>query len=588
MNTKSVNFDEDMKNIWFCLARDFRASLDSPDFARDAEEALRRSVVDFRNYKFPDRLQAPAYLHKCQYQLENLFKRCIFTNDMYTPDQLEKNSIADFLSFQKELSTPKKDITMLQHCVLQGARRVVRTILGDLDQEELYNACQFGKRAANGVPYAKSYLDVKVQHLSGSKEHISWFREYLSRDPHLGTIVGGLQAPYHEIYSLQLVTVPKTYKAYRIIEPNSVLGGFHSAGLGSLIERKLKENGLNIANLQKKHARYAKSASVNRKNVTADLSKASDSFDSSLLNRLLPRQWFNEIKRGRLSHVEINGSLYYQASFMAMGIGYTFPLETLLFYALLKSISELSGIKGRISVYGDDLIYPRKMHAYVSKIFPTIGLKINADKTFVTSHFRESCGADYYHGVEVRPCQPEVEMQGLGGDSLLSVCYKLYNGLLLRWDPAEIPSTLVLLKRIISSRCGVIHQVPPSFPDTAGIKVPEPQSNWVEPWSPVLWDNFNRCWSFKYLRKVSLRRTVHFIFPYYWESLRSTQDREAINPFTTVEDMPILKWHVSPNRKVRSGLSGELLKKMFATVADKARSRELVQQGSTPYWVWDI
>jgi hypothetical protein len=89
--------------------------------------------------------------------------------------------------------------------------------------------------------------------------------------------------------------------------------------------------------------------------------------------------------------------------FSTMGNGFTFELESLLFYAITRVVCERSGIKGRISVYGDDIIAPSAVVRRLKRVFHYFGFTMNPKKTHFTGLFRESCGKHYHGGFDVSP-----------------------------------------------------------------------------------------------------------------------------------------------------------------------------------------
>jgi len=56
-----------------------------------------------------------------------------------------------------------------------------------------------------------------------------------------------------------------------------------------------------------------------------------------------------------------------------------------------------------IDIYGDDIIVPVEYADVVVNYLESYALKVNVNKSFRNSHFRESCGADYYNGTAVNP-----------------------------------------------------------------------------------------------------------------------------------------------------------------------------------------
>jgi hypothetical protein len=95
-----------------------------------------------------------------------------------------------------------------------------------------------------------------------------------------------------------------------------------------------------------------------------------------------------------------------------MGNGYTFPLQTLLFSSLVVAVYKTLNIPvhlprgscpGNFGVFGDDIICVTEAADLVLSMLGRLGFLPNADKTFVEGPFRESCGADFLNGIDVRP-----------------------------------------------------------------------------------------------------------------------------------------------------------------------------------------
>jgi len=622
--TKSYSTDTLMKKVWVSLLRDFRTNLNSPQLFERQKSSLSCTKA-FRTNSWPSKSTASISIFKAQYQLENLFKRYTFIDDVFSSEERKCSALKNFADYQTTLAVPICT-SEISFRVLQRARIIVKGILGDFSQQELLEEISFGKRANYGVPYADSYLDVKMENLSGSFEHRTWFKNHVvQHDVHLrlwleerinlvlATRDGHKHLPFSDVAThLNVVSVPKTFKTDRTITPNSVLGALHSGALGNMIRYRLKRNGLDIAKLQEQQKALAKSASRTRHLVTADLSKASDSFTWELMNKVVPRPWLRALNFGRLRQCKVSGSLMYLTSFMAMGIGFTFPLETLMFYGILVAIQQLTDVKGRISVYGDDLIYPRALHKYVVDLFPKLGLQLNVDKTFCEDYFRESCGGDYYHGVDVRPFQPEQIGGKMGRMQYLQFLYKILNGLMRRWDKVEIPQAVHLLLREIVGVQGTVYLVPPSFPDGSGLKVEVPKLEWYIPFTGPMYNKVSQQLNFPYLRQVAEDRLVPHVFPYYWEALRKLGKAiEPKLPWEDASDAQTLEWvtlqspkktkrgiakspmgtrfsHIrtSLSAYTRMGLSRVRCLQMFPVVLRKGTGCISVSSAST--WSWSL
>lgn len=90
-----------------------------------------------------------------------------------------------------------------------------------------------------------------------------------------------------------------------------------------------------------------------------------------------------------------------------MGSALCFPVMGLVHFVLIKSIissyypPHINDVP--VYVYGDDIIVETKYCDAIYATLPHFGMKINVDKSFVKSRFRESCGVHAYNGMVVTP-----------------------------------------------------------------------------------------------------------------------------------------------------------------------------------------
>lgn len=90
--------------------------------------------------------------------------------------------------------------------------------------------------------------------------------------------------------------------------------------------------------------------------------------------------------------------------FSSMGNGFTFELESLIFYAAALATCEAVGADTKaVSVYGDDVIIPVEAFELYEKFCAFLGFTVNKTKSFASGAFRESCGAHYFSGLDVKP-----------------------------------------------------------------------------------------------------------------------------------------------------------------------------------------
>lgn len=199
-------------------------------------------------------------------------------------------------------------------------------------------------------------------------------------------------------------TVPKSAKTDRIIAIEPTMNGYVQSGIGGLIRRRLKRVGVDLDD-QTYNQVLAREGSLDGSLATIDLAAASDTVSMRLVEELLPDDWVLAIKQSRSSvGVLPSGKIVNYQKVSSMGNGYTFELESLIFWALSSSVKTLlSSNDDRLAVYGDDIIVPTGLADLLIETLQYCGFGCNAKKTFTKGFFRESCGKHYLRGVDVTP-----------------------------------------------------------------------------------------------------------------------------------------------------------------------------------------
>lgn len=205
-----------------------------------------------------------------------------------------------------------------------------------------------------------------------------------------------------EIHESKLDFVPKTAKTDRAIAVEPMLNSMFQLGIGSYIADRLRRFGVDIRD-QTRNQRLACRGSLAGDLATLDLSSASDTVAQELVFHLLPVDWALLLSDYRTGKCRSDWGLLKLQKFSSMGNGFTFPLETLIFYALADACVEMDD-KGDVSVYGDDIIVPVSAYSLLSRVLTATGFVLNPAKSFATGPFRESCGKDYLSGIDIRPC----------------------------------------------------------------------------------------------------------------------------------------------------------------------------------------
>lgn len=199
-------------------------------------------------------------------------------------------------------------------------------------------------------------------------------------------------------------TVDKTARTRRCCAKEPSLNSFYQLGLGRVMRKRLKDRGFDLDNGQNVHRQVACLASKTGEFCTIDLSSASDTVSTSLVELVVPHKWREAMNDLRSSHTKVKGKWYRLEKFSSMGNGFTFELETTLFAAICMAVLGDRALPGHnVFVYGDDIIVPNESYGDVISALKFFGFTPNPEKCYNSGYFRESCGGDFFNGVAVRP-----------------------------------------------------------------------------------------------------------------------------------------------------------------------------------------
>lgn len=571
------HLDVELRRVWGFLVTDLRKVVANTEYPLDApfkrmNYALASGDMNIvRGCTFPNYMVMPAYYAKAARQAEMFGKRWLFDDDAnddgvvcpgWAREVADAKTAIDFVRTQSAVLQSLPSSPVIDR-VLDGAQELCSYILGQYDEEEHKRSCRFGSKASYGIPRSRAYLFNRLKDLSATRRQVKLWGKWIVEDEQLREIMRreiiraraiGLEKCINLTEHLNLTIVPKKYNVGRVIVPDTVLGGFISNGLGRMIMDRLAVNaGLDIRRKQQEHKRVALKASRTGHLVTADMSKASDNISWALLQRILPKGWIDVIDSDRIRKVSYEGEILDVSSPLLMGKGYTFPLQTLVFYSLLLSIANELGIGHKyISVYGDDLIYPYALHKYVLAVFPKLGLIINVDKTSCdkgngtafrkSGCFRESCGGDYLDGMDIRPYAPMGRSDDVSANPFETAkeramfYYTLLNGLLSRWHWSEIRGTVRHLLICAQNCIGRIVVVPTDSAVTAGLRYDGENLAWltdIEELLNIEWPKYAKVqrkdtlggysefWLYSFLSRRPQWAEVEDEYIYLWDCLRA-------------------------------------------------------------------
>lgn len=146
--------------------------------------------------------------------------------------------------------------------------------------------------------------------------------------------------------------------------------------------------------------RYLASVADDWRLSTVDFSSASDTISRSVVAFLLPERWWLLLDTIRSHQFQIDGEWHVSQKFSSMGNGATFELESIIFYALARACGSHRSLT---TTFGDDVILETACYQDFRELAVFCGFQINEEKTFSQSAFYESCGEDYFLGINIRP-----------------------------------------------------------------------------------------------------------------------------------------------------------------------------------------
>lgn len=301
--------------------------------------------------------------------------------------------------------------------IFKLARRKIRSVLGKPDLDRIAASFGWGPGATSAtsgnltsayVKFAKR-LDVTSNALVMGHCCInstpSWVNCQIQSDQFPSVPLSLTREAMHVVRGNEVVFVPKNAKTHRIIAKEPHVNSYLQKGFGAEIRRLLRAHaGVNLSD-QTLNQRLAKSGSKHGHLATIDLQGASDTISTELVRFLLPADWFGLLDRirSKQGYVRKDKTWFYYHKFSSQGNACTFELESLIFWALCSACLDIHGHERTLSVYGDDLIVPSAAYADVVKVLDFAGFTVNAKKSFSSGRFRESCGKDYFDGIDVRP-----------------------------------------------------------------------------------------------------------------------------------------------------------------------------------------
>lgn len=214
----------------------------------------------------------------------------------------------------------------------------------------------------------------------------------------------------NRVFRNKIIFVPKSLKTYRVISAEPAVLQFLQHGISNSLSVYCKEK-LKWWNLesQEQMGKLCRTGSQHGTYDTIDLSDASDSVTTALVKYLfadclvLPYLLSTRSTKCVLPDKRCISL----SKFAPMGSATCFPVETLIFGAICEAAARylnLSHLRDPYRVYGDDMIVRHSFSYVVLDFLAALNFSVNVQKSYFSPcKFKESCGYEYYDGVDIKP-----------------------------------------------------------------------------------------------------------------------------------------------------------------------------------------
>lgn len=296
--------------------------------------------------------------------------------------------------------------------ILANATRKIEAVLGDFDAVEWLELCNWGPGATVAIKRRNATAPTKFLVESGITNDAYnfvagwWDLVYPNWVPRF-TITN----------AAKVVTVPKNAKTDRTIAIEPGLNLWFQKGVGSLLKKRLKGIGIDLKD-QSHNGRLARIGSLSNTLATIDFSAASDTVSKELVRAMIPYRWLQVLEAFRSSVCSVAEKHIVLEKFSSMGNGFTFELESLIFWAIGKAVldsfdpNQLSHKEKLISVFGDDVVLNSEAADVYTSVCADLGFTVNSAKSYSSTYYRESCGEHYFNGYNIKPIFQKERLNG--------------------------------------------------------------------------------------------------------------------------------------------------------------------------------
>jgi len=303
------------------------------------------------------------------------------------------------------------DLTITASTVFDGPLRAIESVVRNGDLVPGHGPGATADRIRGNAKYDSLYWSERLETSFPVSDFLLAGYSHYERISDLDIREPGTECP------VRVTPVPKTASKARIIAMEPANVQYCQQALLREFARVFHATSPFVSLSNQEHNRdLARRGSIDGSLATLDLSDASDRLALPVVEAVFKNYPFllEALLASRSSTAELpDGRILRLAKFASMGSATCFPVEAICF-----AVIALTGIRTALSrsewkaflrkeapntvrVFGDDIIIPSRFVQDVMQVLCRTGSKPNTEKSFWTGRFRESCGAEFFEGVDV-------------------------------------------------------------------------------------------------------------------------------------------------------------------------------------------
>lgn len=238
----------------------------------------------------------------------------------------------------------------------------------------------------------------------------------------------------------RLICVPKSVDKRRTICSEPTTLQFYQQGVKNALVDYIDRHPYLSRRICLSHpelnVQLARQGSIDGSFATIDLSSASDTISLGMISAAFAGTWLKTaLLATRSTHCDTGRSVIQLNKAFAMGSALCFPCECIIFAAICElgiRLCDADPDTSKYRVYGDDIVIETEYASAVITVLECTGFRVNRSKSFTspTTRFRESCGGDFYRGMDAYPLRLSRRFSGYSSSSRhtqYESCVDLFN-----------------------------------------------------------------------------------------------------------------------------------------------------------------